>query len=474
MARPIAPPAPVTIAFLPLSMAWTAYHGSKLPMTELEASALFAESEPKQRLRHTVIPLVLLTLCPPAVGVLWFTHTQLDGSVAMLARLVSERGLFTTVAQIWAPILFGTPTAWTMLAAFIALQMVLMRVVPGKPFEGPLTPKGNVPVYRANGVAAFVITLGSFIAASRAGVIRPTIIYDNFGPLLGALNVFSLGFCLLLYFKGRRAPSSSDSGTSGNRIFDYYWGTELHPSILGWNVKVLTNCRFAMMSWPLIILSFAAKQDALHGLSDSMIVAAGLQILYVAKFFWWEPGYLRSLDITHDRAGFYICWGCLVWVPSVYTASTLYLVDHPHRLGLPLAATLFVLGAISIFCNYFADAQRQRVRATGGQCRVWGKKPVIIVGRYEIDGERKESLLLASGFWGIARHFHYVPELLGALFWTLPALFGHALPYFYVLFLTILLTDRAFRDDRRCAEKYGADWDAYCARVPWKIIPGLL
>jgi 7-dehydrocholesterol reductase len=46
-------------------------------------------------------------------------------------------------------------------------------------------------------------------------------------------------------------------------------------------------------------------------------------------------------------------------------------------------------------------------------------------------------------------------------------------PYVYVTFLTILLTDRATRDDRRCRAKYGASWEEYCRRVPWKIIPGV-
>ena len=99
----------------------------------------------------------------------------------------------------------------------------------------------------------------------------------------------------------------------------------------------------------------------------------------------------------------------------------------------------------------------------------------MIVAPYTTEsGEPKENLLLASGWWGLARHFHYVTELLGAVFWTLPVLFGHALPYFYVVFLAILLTDRAFRDDARCAEKYGDAWDSYRKKVRYKIIPGVI
>jgi 7-dehydrocholesterol reductase len=47
------------------------------------------------------------------------------------------------------------------------------------------------------------------------------------------------------------------------------------------------------------------------------------------------------------------------------------------------------------------------------------------------------------------------------------------LPWFYLFFLTILLFDRAGRDERRCSAKYGAYWREYCDRVRWRIVPGL-
>jgi 7-dehydrocholesterol reductase len=227
-----------------------------------------------------------------------------------------------------------------------------------------------------------------------------------------------------------------------------------------------------MMGWPLLLLSYAAKQQELYGLSDSMVVAVALQLIYVGKFFLWETGYLRSLDIMHDRAGFYICWGCLVWVPSFYTSPTLYLVNHPNHLGMPLALTIFLIGSSGVIINYLADRQRQRVRALNGECLVWRKPPRLVPTVYKTEnGETKRGLLLSSGWWGISRHFHYIPELVGTFFWTLPALFNHFLPYFYFSFLTLLLLDRAFRHDKRCADKYGEHWDKYCEQVPYKIIP---
>ncbi|CAF23944.1 7-dehydrocholesterol reductase [Candidatus Protochlamydia amoebophila] len=423
--------------------------------------------------RQTFGPLILLLLCPPTVFAFWYTNTYLEGSLFRFTEFAWQQGFLSTLKTIWFPYFFGTSIAWTMLVILASLQLILMRILPGERYEGPITPAGHVPLYKANGFSAFIVTISIFLIASYYyQLFAPTIIYDNFPGLLGALNIFSLCFCFFLVLKGHYFPSNGDVGGSGNIIFDYYWGMELYPRLLGWDIKQFTNCRFGMMSWALIVISFAAKQQQLDGLSDSMFVAVALQLIYITKFFIWEPGYLRSLDIMHDRAGYYICWGCLVWVPGIYTSPTLYLVDHPNHLGLALSSLLFVVGVIGILVNYLADRQRQLVRKNQGNCRIWGKEPILTVAKYTTQtGESKQNLLLASGWWGLSRHFHYLPELLGAFCWSAPALFENFLPYFYFVFLTILLTDRAFRDDQRCSKKYGEDWKIYCQRVPYKIIP---
>lgn len=429
-----------------------------------------------KKLRNTLGPLFLMLACPPAVMLIWYTNTVLKGSLSALIIKLTHEGLFTTIAQVWGPRFFGSVSAWTILAVFMAFQLFLMKCLPGKKCFGSMTPKGNVPVYKSNGVPAFFITLGAFcLCSSGLNLFSPTIIYDHLGEIFGALNLFSLIFCLFLYLKGRFFPSSNDSGITGNFFFDYYWGTELHPRVFGWDLKQFTNCRFGMMGWGVILLSYAAKQKELYGLSDSMVVSVILQLAYIMKFFFWEGGYLRSLDIMHDRAGFYICWGCLVWVPCVYTSPAMYLVNHPIHLG-PVMTALFLLGGGSaILINYLADRQRYMFRSAQGRCLIWRRKPKITLTQYVSEtGEKKEGLLLASGWWGFARHFHYLPELFGALFWSLPALATGFMPYFYVLFLTILLFDRAFRDDARCAKKYGDAWETHCEKVPYKIIPYII
>lgn len=426
-------------------------------------------------IHRTVVPLLFLTFCPPAVFVFWYTATALDGSFLALWHWIQKEGAFAVLRAIGQPIFFGSPTAWKILIYFALFQLALMRIVPGRPFLGPITPQGNIPIYKANGFACFLISLTAFSVAS-FGLhwFSPELLYDQLGPILGALNCFSLLFCLFLYLKGIYAPSTSDSGITGNPIFDFYWGTELYPRILGWDVKQFTNCRFGMMGWALLLIAYAAKQEQLYGLSNAMIVSVAIQLLYIGKFFLWETGYLRSLDIMHDRAGFMICWGCLAWLPCIYTSPALFLIHHPIHLSPFLALAIFLAGAVSVIVNFLADRQRQQVRAKNGACLVWKSPPSLIEAIYRTqNGETKQTLLLASGWWGLSRHFHYIPELLGAFFWSVPALFTHFFPYFYLSFLSILLFDRAFRHDKRCRDKYGIYWEQYCEKVPYKIIPYL-
>ncbi len=161
-----------------------------------------------------------------------------------------------------------------------------------------------------------------------------------------------------------------------------------------------------------------------------------------------------------------------MWVPSVYTSHTLYLTRHPNALGLPLASLILLVGVAAIYTNYIADYHKEHVRNTNGACTIWGRRPEVIRAVYRTsEGEEKTSLLLVSGWWGVSRHFHYVPELTAAFCWTIPALFHSTLPYFYFVFLVLLLTQRSVRDDKRCLEKYGKYWEEYCRRVPYKILP---
>lgn len=156
-------------------------------------------------------------------------------------------------------------------------------------------------------------------------------------------------------------------------------------------------------------------------------------------------------------------------------------------MGPALAALNLGVGLFSILVNYLADAQRQEVREKNGKVLLgfgpnWGDKPALMEARYTTTkGEHKTSLMLINGYWGVSRHFHYIPELLAAFSWCCPGFLAtladgslsatHATPFLYFYFLFILLMDRALRDEVRLSGKYGKDYDKYCTRVPWKVLP---
>merc|ERR1712096_151375 len=103
---------------------------------------------------------------------------------------------------------------------------------------------------------------------------------------------------------------------------------------------------------------------------------------------------------------------------------------------------------------------------TGGRAKIWGSVPKKIDARYmDGNGNAKNSILLLSGYWGLARHFHYLPELVAAYSWCVPGFGFPILQVLYAVFLTILLIDRAFRDDARCQAKYTKYWDMYRRKV---------
>lgn len=138
------------------------------------------------------------------------------------------------------------------------------------------------------------------------------------------------------------------------------------------------------------------------------------------------------------------------------------------------AILVAAVGIAAVGCNYATDLQRQLFRAANGNMKVWGKEPRIVEAEYVTgDGKKRRSLLLASGWWGLARHINYVFEITLAFCWSVPAGTSGIIPYVYVIFLTILLTDRAYRDEIRCAQKYGKYYEEYCKIVPSKMIPGV-
>jgi 7-dehydrocholesterol reductase len=218
-----------------------------------------------------------------------------------------------------------------------------------------------------------------------------------------------------------------------------------------------------------------AYQYQLHGLiTKSMIVTIILHTIYVLDFFINEDWYLRTIDICHDHFGFYLAWGCTVWLPGIYTLQTQYLARNPVILSSAHAASILLVGVGGYSLFRSVNHQKDLVRRTKGNCELWGSPAKILRVKYRTkDGLEHDSLLLCSGWWGFARHVNYLGDLV--LSYAMCATCGteNLLPWTYAIFMTVLLIHRCWRDEERCSKKYGKYWEEYCRRVRWVIIPGI-
>ena len=86
-----------------------------------------------------------------------------------------------------------------------------------------------------------------------------------------------------------------------NPIFDYYYGIELYPHLGKYiSLKMLINCRFGLMLWQLIVLmAWKANYELYYTeyskghIMNAATVSAILQTVYLAKFYYWEDGYMQ-------------------------------------------------------------------------------------------------------------------------------------------------------------------------------------
>ncbi|EHB12341.1 7-dehydrocholesterol reductase [Heterocephalus glaber] len=432
--------------------------------------------------------VIFLLLFAPLI-VYYFIMACDQYSCSLTAPVLDVITGHASLADIWAKTLPVTMKAAKIYTLWVTFQVLLYMLLPdfchrflpryvGGVQEGAVTPAGIVNKYEVNGLQAWLITHLFWFANSHFLFwFSPTIIFDNWIPLLWCANILGYTVSTFAMVKGYLFPTNAkDCKFTGNFFYNYMMGIEFNPRIGKWfDFKLFFNGRPGIVAWTLINLSFAAKQQELYGqVTNSMVLVNILQGIYVLDFFWNETWYLKTIDICHDHFGWYLGWGDCVWLPYLYTLQGLYLVYHPVQLSTPHAVGVLVLGLLGYYIFRMANHQKDLFRRTDGRCLIWGQKPKAIECTYtSADGQKHHSKLLVSGFWGVARHLNYTGDLMGSLAYCLACGGGHLLPYFYIIYMTILLTHRCLRDEHRCASKYGRDWVRYTATVPYRLLPGI-
>ncbi len=181
--------------------------------------------------RSVAGPLFLVFMSPIFVMVLHHTLVDLSGSLELFWTNARSQGIFSYVHSIWPS--WRDEVTWKLIGIFMSFQLGILKFLPGEKYNGPVAPSGFIPEYRVNGFRAFLLTISLYVIGALTGLYKGGLAYDHLGNILSSMNVLGLIFCLFLYVKGRMFPSSPDHGSSGNPVFDYYWGTELYPRIFG-------------------------------------------------------------------------------------------------------------------------------------------------------------------------------------------------------------------------------------------------
>ena len=175
------------------------------------------------------MPLTLILLTAPNFVMLFaYTITSLDGSLSRLVELLLSSPL-DILYQIWWPYILGNNEAWSIIIAFVLFEFLLMMALPGHHYTGSITPKGNVPHYKDNGLLALlahykdngllavIITIAGLGLLVYYDIFIPSLIYNNFMYLIGALNLLGLTVSVILFIKGKYIylPSSIDVTDTG-------------------------------------------------------------------------------------------------------------------------------------------------------------------------------------------------------------------------------------------------------------------
>jgi Delta14-sterol reductase len=350
--------------------------------------------------------------------------------------------------------------AWRVLTGYVFALAVLSEILPGKITMGAvLNDSTHRLQYKVNGLLLLGLTIVSLAACVWNGYVRGSWIADHHAELFASANVLALLVSTYLFVVGRL--SRPKNWLRPRSVYeDFIMGAELNPHILGVDIKFFSY-RPSMIGWLLINLSFLCKQyDTLGFVTSRMLLYQVLTAWYVWDYFVHESKMVYTWDIIAEHFGLMLIWGDYVFIPFAFSIQNFFLLRdlRPMSYGeVILILVVFTLG-FAIFRG--ANSQKHKFK-TNPQELIWGKPPIIVGGR-----------LLASGFWGMARHMNYTGDLLLAVSYCLPCgVSAGCVPYFYFIYLLLLVVHREKRDDERCSAKYKSLWEEYCLRVPYRMVP---
>ncbi|VVA15157.1 PREDICTED: delta(14)-sterol reductase [Prunus dulcis] len=265
---------------------------------------------------------------------------------------------------------------------------------------------------------------------------------------------------LVLYAAGCKSSNRGSSvkpHATGNLLHDWWFGIQLNPQFMGIDLKFFF-VGAGMMGWLFINLPVLVRRIQDGTLSQSMILFQLFCVLYILDYFFHEEYMTSTWDIIAERLGIMLVFGDLVWIPFTFSIQGWWLLSNNVELG----TAAVVANCLTFLIGYmvFRGANKQKhVFKKNPKAPIWGRPARVIGGKLLASGESQGTVIT------------YLGDLLLALSFSLPCGISSPVPYFYPIYLLILLIWRERRDEARCAEKYKEIWAEYRRLVPWRILP---
>ncbi len=408
---------------------------------------------------------------------LWLAWRFYDGSLFYPTGL-SDTGPF--LARNWELVASNAAPTWNTFGiywAFLIVEGVMAAYLPGLRIKGLPIPsrRGTRLEYRCNGITAWYLTLGAAAVLHFSGVFPLQTIYDRFGELMIVAMITGNALALAVYF-GAKATKNAER-MSGSFLYDFFMGAWLNPRIGPLDLKMWAEVRVSWLTLFLLTAGAAAHQHATYGtISTPMIFMLVAHFLYTNACMKGEECIPTTWDIFYEKWGWMLIFWNLAGVPFVYCFNSMYIASRPpfeHSIGFTVSCFVLLIGAYYVWDTAQSQRNRFRMKLNGSYVKrkafpqlPWG---TLENPRY-LETEAGSKLLI-DGWWRYARKIHYTADVAMALSWGLICGFENFLPYLYVVFFVVMILHRAGRDIARCKEKYGEDWDRYCAEVPYLFIP---
>jgi delta14-sterol reductase len=372
----------------------------------------------------------------------------------------------------------------SLLCGIVAMHMM----IPGESITGYCCDSAMKPLkYKLNGLIIMIVTPILFMMTAKEIQVS---LYDNYSTcLVGANGVgFLLSFALIIrggHEKYYRSFTVDQMGQDiskmplGNKYVSlmqrFYLGCEWNPRFLNIDSKMMLYI-YGAVRLELNILSCCAWQYYHTGtLSNGMIIYTLMFLWFLHEYMYFENVHLYTYDLFAEKVGFKLTWGCVVFYPFFYCIGMFSIVQSGDAdLSFVTCTAIGVLFISGWICTRGANLQKYVFR-TQPKHKTYKFLGVLSFGQKTV----KDTRILCSGFWGVARHFNYFGEIVQGFALALPGAilaptpYYMILPFLYPLFYVTLFVTRQIDDDALCLKKYGQKWTEYCKIVPWKICPGI-